>query len=37
VDGLVAGDDPRLDAVPDMPHRPVVLGAYAAPADGDTP
>lgn len=43
VDGLVADDDPRLAAVPDVQHFPVVLGAYAAPVaqaapvDGDTP
>ncbi|MCX7384041.1 MAG: chorismate mutase [Alphaproteobacteria bacterium] len=35
VAGFVADDDPRLTALPDLLRKPVVLGAYAIPVDGD--
>ncbi len=35
VDGLVTGDDPRLDALAAF-GRPVVLGAYAVPVGGES-
>lgn len=34
VDGYVTDDDPRLANLPSL-RRPVVLGAYAVPADGE--
>ena len=36
VEGLVAEDDPRLAALDGVVRRPVVLGAYAVPVDGET-
>ncbi len=36
VEGLVADDDPRL-ALLSASRKPVVLGGYAVPVDGDTP
>ncbi len=36
VDGLVTDDDPRLAALTDVLHKPVVLGAYAVPVEGET-
>lgn len=35
VEGLVAEDDPRLSALDGVVRRPVVLGAYAVPVDGE--
>jgi chorismate mutase / prephenate dehydratase len=35
VEGYVADDDPRLARLSDSIDRPVVLGAYAVPMDGD--
>lgn len=35
VEGLVADTDPRLAALGDVARRPVVLGAYAVPVEGD--
>ncbi len=34
VDGYVTDDDPRLAGIGAVPHRLVVLGAYAVPEDG---
>ena len=36
VDGYVTDDDPRLQEIGVVLHRPVVLGAYAVPEDGGT-
>jgi chorismate mutase len=36
VDGFVPDSDPRLSALGDVAHRPVVLGAYAVPVEGET-
>ena len=36
VDGFVTDDDPRLAALTDVLRRPVVLGAYALPVEGDS-
>lgn len=36
VDGFVTDDDPRLAALTDVLRRPVVLGAYALPVEGET-
>ena len=36
VEGYVAGDDPRLGQLSELPHPPVVLGAYAVPVEGDS-
>lgn len=35
VEGLVAENDPRLSALDGVVRRPVVLGAYAVPVDGE--
>lgn len=35
VAGFVTDTDPRLAELPDLLRRPVVLGAYAVPIDGD--
>jgi chorismate mutase / prephenate dehydratase len=35
VEGLVAEDDPRLAELDGVARRPVVLGAYAVPVEGD--
>jgi len=35
VEGFVADDDPRLATLGDAVRRPVVLGAYAVPAEGE--
>ena len=35
VEGLVAEDDPRLARLGEVARRPVVLGAYAVPIEGD--
>lgn len=37
LDGFLAADDPRLDAIRPLPRRPVVLGAYAVPVEETTP
>lgn len=37
VDGMVAETDPRLAALTDVLRKPVVLGGYAVPVEGDTP
>ncbi len=34
VDGFLADDDPRLDALDAVSRRPVVVGAYAIPETG---
>jgi len=36
VDGLVGDEDPRLAALDGVVRRPVVLGAYAVPVEGET-
>ncbi len=36
VEGLVSEDDPRLAALDGVVRRPVVLGAYAVPVDGES-
>ncbi len=35
VEGMLAESDPRLAALTDVLRRPVILGAYAVPVDGD--
>jgi len=35
VEGMVADTDPRLSALGDVARRPVVLGAYAVPVEGE--
>jgi len=37
VEGYVAEDDPRLPALAESALRPVVLGAYAVPVEGEVP
>jgi len=37
VEGYVAGDDPRLAKLIELPRPPVVLGVYAMPVEGDSP
>ncbi len=37
VEGYVASDDARIVKLSESVHRPVVLGAYAVPVDGETP
>lgn len=37
VEGYVQDDDPRLAKLTESVERPVVLGAYAVPIDGETP
>lgn len=36
VDGYVGDDDPRVAQLAESVHRPVVLGAYAVPVNGDS-
>jgi chorismate mutase len=36
VEGLVADDDPRLARLGEVARRPVVLGAYAVPVEGES-
>jgi hypothetical protein len=36
VEGLVAEDDPRLARLGEVARRPVVLGAYAVPVEGES-
>lgn len=36
VEGLVGEDDPRLGRLGDVARRPVVLGAYAVPVEGES-
>jgi chorismate mutase len=36
VDGFVAADDPRVERLAAMLHRPLALGAYAVPEQGAT-
>ena len=36
VEGLVAEDDPRLARLSEVARRPVVLGAYAVPVEGES-
>jgi chorismate mutase/prephenate dehydratase len=36
VDGLIADDDARLRTIAEALRRPVVLGAYAVPVEGET-